>query len=63
MRNTTTRTTPNLMAIDLAGCRINSDTPQSWRATLGAVPQIISAIRHAGLEPGPLREHDIVSRA
>ena len=27
MRNTTTRTTPNLMAIDLAGCRINSDTP------------------------------------
>ena len=35
----------------------------SWRATLGAVPQIISAIRNAGLEPGPLREHDIVSRA
>ena len=27
MRNTTTSTTPKLMAIDPAGCRFNSDTP------------------------------------
>ena len=28
MNNTTTSTTPTLMAIDQPGCRINSDTPQ-----------------------------------
>ena len=28
MRNTTTSTAPELMAIDPAGCRFNSDTPQ-----------------------------------
>ncbi len=27
MNNTTTSTTPTLMAIDQPGCRINSDTP------------------------------------
>ena len=29
MNNTTTSTTPTLMAIDQPGCRINSDTPQT----------------------------------
>ena len=29
MNNTTTSTTPTLMAIDQPGCRINSDTPHN----------------------------------
>lgn len=43
MNNTTTSTTPTLMAIDQPGCRINSDTPQAgvWAAVwaLGLWPQ------------------------
>jgi peptidoglycan/xylan/chitin deacetylase (PgdA/CDA1 family) len=31
--------------------------PESWRATLGAVPLLVSAMRHRGYMVGPLGEH------
>ena len=53
MRNTTTRTTPNLMAIDLAGCRINSDTPQYLRGPTGttALPAASKTARAPDIAP------------
>jgi peptidoglycan-N-acetylglucosamine deacetylase len=34
-----------------------TSAPQSWRATLWAVPGLIESIRAAGLAVGPLRDH------
>ncbi|MEU9247491.1 polysaccharide deacetylase family protein [Streptomyces sp. NPDC048385] len=33
--------------------------PGCWRATLAALPTVVSACRTAGLTVGPLREHDV----
>jgi peptidoglycan/xylan/chitin deacetylase (PgdA/CDA1 family) len=36
-----------------------TSAPDSWRATLGAVPPLVAGIRSAGLAIGPLREHGV----
>ncbi|MEV4757872.1 polysaccharide deacetylase family protein [Micromonospora sp. NPDC049559] len=40
-----------------------TSAPGSWRATLGALPELIEGIRAAGLTVGPLREHAVRGRA
>lgn len=37
--------------------------PDSWRATLGALPALVSACRAAGLTVGPLRDHGVTPPA
>ncbi len=36
-----------------------SSAPQSWRATLGALPDLVGELRDRGLTVGPLREHGL----
>jgi peptidoglycan/xylan/chitin deacetylase (PgdA/CDA1 family) len=36
-----------------------TSAPDSWRATLGALPELIDGVRDAGLAFGPLREHGL----
>lgn len=38
-----------------------TSAPGSWRATLAALPDIITGVRSQGLEIGPLREHSAPS--
>ncbi len=40
-----------------------TSAPQSWRATLDALPSIVAAARNQGLEVGPLRDHGLFSTA
>lgn len=40
-----------------------TSAPQSWRATLDALPSIVAAARNQGLEVGPLRDHGLCSTA
>jgi peptidoglycan/xylan/chitin deacetylase (PgdA/CDA1 family) len=35
--------------------------PQSWRATLGALPRLADAFRERGLVAGPLRDHGLAA--
>jgi peptidoglycan/xylan/chitin deacetylase (PgdA/CDA1 family) len=37
-----------------------TSTPESWRATLWALPGLIESIRDAGLAIGPLRDHSVL---
>jgi peptidoglycan/xylan/chitin deacetylase (PgdA/CDA1 family) len=37
-----------------------TSTPESWRATLWALPGLIESIRQAGLAVGPLRDHSVL---
>jgi peptidoglycan-N-acetylglucosamine deacetylase len=36
-----------------------TSVPGSWRATLGALPRIVDAVRERGLRVGPLAEHGV----
>ena len=64
MRNTTTSTTPKLMAIDPAGCRFNSDTPH--RLVVRRVKRL-QPLASDGREQGELfatyRHHDFVTNS
>ena len=48
MNNTTTSTTPTLMAIDQPGCRINSDTPQMSTSDVPYTPNAPVGAIHNG---------------
>jgi peptidoglycan/xylan/chitin deacetylase (PgdA/CDA1 family) len=37
-----------------------TSTPESWRATLWALPGLIESVRAGGLTVGPLRDHSVV---
>ena len=39
-----------------------TSAPESWRATLDALPSMVAAVRNLGLELGPLGDHGLVSR-
>ena len=36
-----------------------TSSPDSWRATVGALPILLAACRERGLTPGPVREHGL----
>ena len=38
-------------------------TPGCWLATLAALPRLIASCRDAGLDVGPLRDHEVTARA
>jgi hypothetical protein len=64
MKNTTTSTTPKLMAIDPVGCRFNSDTPQ-WLVVRRV--KRLQPLASDGREQGELfatyRHHDFVTNS
>jgi hypothetical protein len=37
-----------------------TSAPGSWRATLGAVPRLVTACRQRGLQVGTLAEHGLL---
>ncbi|GII66082.1 polysaccharide deacetylase familiy protein [Sphaerisporangium krabiense] len=40
----------------------HTSAPGSWRAALGALPELVGRCRSLGLRPGPLRDHGVVRR-
>ncbi|GLW07843.1 polysaccharide deacetylase familiy protein [Microtetraspora sp. NBRC 13810] len=41
----------------------HTSAPGSWRSALGALPVLVDRCRRAGLDVGPLREHDVARAA